>query len=77
MEKTIHAVTPGHLALLEARSALARMIPRRLICALTSAGAEAQAVARLGPYQVGKTSLALELVDARPTVCRDLEPSGN
>jgi predicted AAA+ superfamily ATPase len=37
------------------------MIPRRLIAALTSALAEAPAVALLGPRQVGKTTLAVYL----------------
>lgn len=49
------------------------MIPRRLITALTSALAEAPAVALLGPRQVGKTTLALELARKRPAVYLDLE----
>jgi uncharacterized protein len=49
------------------------MIPRRLIPALTSALAEAPAVALLGPRQVGKTTLALELAEERPAVYLDLE----
>ncbi|TAK54586.1 MAG: ATP-binding protein [Gammaproteobacteria bacterium] len=49
------------------------MIPRRLIAALTSALAEAPAVALLGPRQVGKTTLALELAHTRPAVYLDLE----
>jgi len=53
------------------------MIPRRLISALTSALAEAPAVALLGPRQVGKTTLALELANTRPAVYLDLESSGN
>lgn len=67
----------GDLAFLETHSVIARMIPRRLISELMSALAEAPAVALLGPRQVGKTSLALELANPRPTVCLDLEPSGN
>jgi hypothetical protein len=49
------------------------MIPRRLLPALTSALAEAPAVALLGPRQVGKTTLALELAKSRPSVYLDLE----
>ena len=49
------------------------MIPRRLITALTSALAEAPAVALLGPRQVGKTTLALELAKRRSAVYLDLE----
>ena len=49
------------------------MIPRRLVSALTSALAEAPAVALLGPRQVGKTTLALELAATRPAVYLDLE----
>jgi predicted AAA+ superfamily ATPase len=75
--KFLHAVMQGNLAFLEARSAIARMISRRLISALASALAEAPAVALVGPCQVGKTALALELANARPTVYRDLESSGN
>ena len=49
------------------------MIPRRLVSALTTALAEAPAVALLGPRQVGKTTLALELAKKRPAVYLDLE----
>jgi hypothetical protein len=49
------------------------MIPRRLIAALASALAEVPAVALLGPRQVGKTTLALELAHTRPAVYLDLE----
>jgi predicted AAA+ superfamily ATPase len=49
------------------------MIPRRLVAALTSALAEAPAVALLGPRQVGKTTLAHELANTRPAVYLDLE----
>jgi predicted AAA+ superfamily ATPase len=49
------------------------MISRRLVTALTSALAEAPAVALLGPRQVGKTTLALELAATRPAVYLDLE----
>ena len=53
------------------------MTPRRLVSALTTALAEAPAVALLGPRQVGKTTLALELArkleGKRPAVYLDLE----
>ncbi len=49
------------------------MILRRLLPALESALAEAPAVALLGPRQVGKTTLALELAKSRPSVYLDLE----
>jgi len=37
----------------------------------------APAVALLGPRQHGKTALALEPANTRPTVCLHLESSGN
>ena len=49
------------------------MIPRRLLPALSSALAEVPAVALLGPRQVGKTTLALDVAGARPAVYLDLE----
>jgi predicted AAA+ superfamily ATPase len=49
------------------------VIPRRLVFALKSALAEAPAVALLGPRQVGKTTLALELAATRSTIHLDLE----
>jgi hypothetical protein len=49
------------------------MIPRRLLPALTSALAEVPAVALLGPRQAGKTTLALEVARAQPSVYLDLE----
>lgn len=49
------------------------MITRRLLAPLTSALAEAPAVALLGPRQVGKTTLALEVAEARPAIYLDLE----
>ena len=49
------------------------MIPRRLQQTLTSALAEAPAVALLGPRQVGKTTLALDVAGTRPAVYLDLE----
>jgi len=61
------------LAFMDVRSIIASMIPRRLVSALTSALNEAPAVALLGPRQVGKTTLALELAKKRPAVYLDLE----
>lgn len=49
------------------------MIQRRLIPELTLALAEMPAVALLGPRQVGKTTLALELAESRPSIYLDLE----
>jgi len=49
------------------------MIPRRLLPTLTAALAEVPAVALLGPRQAGKTTLALEVANARPSVYLDLE----
>jgi len=71
------AARAGDLAFLETHSVIARVIPRRLIAALTSALAEGPAVARRRPHQVGKATLALELANTRPAVCPDLAPSGN
>ncbi|MEO1082326.1 MAG: ATP-binding protein [Pseudomonadota bacterium] len=49
------------------------MLSRRLLPKLTEALSEAPAVALLGPRQVGKTTLALEIADTRPSVYLDLE----
>jgi hypothetical protein len=49
------------------------VIQRRLSLPLASALDEAPAVALLGPRQVGKTTLALELVEQRPAIYLDLE----
>lgn len=49
------------------------MIHRRLVSSLTSALAEIPAVALLGPRQVGKTTLALELARTQPVLYLDLE----
>ncbi len=61
------------LAFLELSSIIARMISRRLLPALVDALAESPAVALLGPRQVGKTTLALELAKTRSAVYLDLE----
>jgi len=49
------------------------MIPRRLQSRLIAALAELPAVALLGPRQVGKTTLALEVAGTRSAVYLDLE----
>lgn len=49
------------------------MIPRRLLPVLRSALAEVPVVALLGPRQAGKTTLALEVAETRPSVYLDLE----
>ncbi|HEV8239988.1 MAG TPA: ATP-binding protein [Thermoanaerobaculia bacterium] len=53
------------------------MIPRRLLPSLTAALTESPAVALLGPRQVGKTTLALELAETRPAVYLDLESAAD
>jgi hypothetical protein len=67
----------GDLAFLAAPSVIARVIPRRLISALTSALAKAAAVALPAPCRVGKTTLAAELAETWPAACLDLKSSGN
>lgn len=49
------------------------MLPRRRFSDLTTALAESPVVALLGPRQVGKTTLAHEIAEARPSVYLDLE----
>ncbi|MFO1054704.1 MAG: ATP-binding protein [Planctomycetota bacterium] len=49
------------------------MIPRRLLSAVLSALDEVPAVALLGPRQVGKTTLALDVARSRSSVYLDLE----
>ena len=63
----------GILAILERNSIITRVISRRLLPTLTAALQEAPAVALLGPRQVGKTTLALEVADSRPAIYLDLE----
>jgi hypothetical protein len=53
------------------------MIARRLAAELDSALAEAPAVALLGPRQVGKTTLALEVARTRPAVYLNLESAAD
>lgn len=49
------------------------MIRRRLLQPLQQALTEAPAVAVLGPRQVGKTTLALQVAASRPSLYLDLE----
>ena len=49
------------------------MISRRLLPTLTADLTEVPVVALLGPRQVGKTTLALEVAKARPSIYLDLE----
>ena len=63
----------SNLAIVELHSIIARMIPRRLLPALTTAVAESPAVALLGPRQAGKSTLALEVAGSRPSIYLDLE----
>src|SRR5687768_1196924 len=67
------SASPASRAFLDRRSIIARVIPRRLLTALTSSLAEVPAVALLGPRQAGKTTLALAVAEARPAVYLDLE----
>jgi hypothetical protein len=53
------------------------MIRRRLLPALTTALAEAPAVALLGPRQAGKTTLAHEVARTRPSIYLDLESAAD
>src|SRR5690349_18412177 len=49
------------------------MLTRHLTTDLVTALAEAPAVALLGPRQAGKTTLALEMAESRPSIYLDLE----
>jgi predicted AAA+ superfamily ATPase len=49
------------------------MIPRRLHHQVEATLAETPAVALLGPRQVGKTTLALQIASSRPSIYLDLE----
>lgn len=65
---------PINLAILDRYSIFARMIiERRIEAALRERLAEVPAVALLGPRQVGKTTLALEIAGHQPSVYLDLE----
>lgn len=53
------------------------MIPRRILPQLEKALARESAVALMGPRQVGKTTLALQIGETRPSVYLDLEAAAD
>lgn len=59
------------------RSIIARMIPRRKRAELIELLNSNPAVALLGPRQVGKTTLALEIGEQQPSIYLDLESDGD
>ena len=61
------------LANMELKSIIARMIKRRIHSTLESLIDQYPAVALLGPRQVGKTTLALEVAEHRSSIYLDLE----
>ena len=61
------------LANLELNSIFARMIKRRIASQLVELLDDMPAVALLGPRQVGKTTLALDIAETRPSIYLDLE----
>jgi uncharacterized protein len=61
------------LQIMEYKSIIARMYKRHLYPTLVESIDSAPAVALLGPRQVGKTTLALELAKTRPSIYLDLE----
>ena len=58
---------------MELRSIFARMVKRRLHDRLSHLISHFPAVALLGPRQVGKTTLALNVAESLPSVYLDLE----
>ena len=62
-----------YLANLELYSIIARMIERHIREQLVAAIDNNPAVALLGPRQVGKTTLALEIGASRPFIYLDLK----
>jgi uncharacterized protein len=65
------------LVKLELYAKIARMIERHIKQRLVEAIDDAPAVALLGPRQVGKTTLAQEIADTRPSIYLDLESSAD
>lgn len=65
------------LAILELNSIIARMILRRTTSTLVHLLDRAPAVVLTGPRQVGKTTLALEVAERRPSIYLDLESSAD
>lgn len=62
-----------YLAFMESNSINARMIERRIAAELKDLIDSTPAVALIGPRQVGKTTLALEIGKTRPSLYLDLE----
>ena len=58
---------------MEITSIITKMLPRRLSTRLNHLLTHSPAVVLLGPRQVGKTTLALEIAEKRPSVYLDLE----
>lgn len=72
--KSFATVEPKrHLANQETDSIITQMLPRRLGARLNHLLTHSPAVVLLGPRQVGKTTLALEIGEKRPSVYLDLE----
>ena len=61
------------VANMELSSTIARMIKRRLHDRLSHLISHFPAVALLGPRQVGKTTLALDVAESLPSIYLDLE----
>src|ERR1700678_1135793 len=58
---------------MEIASIFAQMLPRRISEPLNHLLKNSPAVVLLGPRQVGKTTLALQIAETRPSVYLDLE----
>lgn len=65
------------LAISELCSKIAGMIPRRAAPAIAALLDSQPAVALLGPRQVGKTTLALDIAEKRPSIYLDLESAAD
>ncbi|MER9839160.1 AAA family ATPase [Mesorhizobium sp. M0145] len=71
--RVLHGWAAGFLAKLELYSIIARIFGRRISIELTETLDSMPAVALLGPLQVGKTTLAPEITERRPSIYLDLE----
>ena len=67
----------NNLVNLESTSRIARMIDRRIHSQLEEMIGRYPAVVLLGPRQVGKTTLALNIGQSRPSLYLDLESPGD
>ncbi len=76
-EPDIRPFSADNLANLEPVSIIARMIERRIHTQLVEMIGRYPAVALLGPRQVGKTTLALNVAATRPSLYLDLESPGD